>query len=214
VTHSPADAAGIGTKVRAIPLAVGTTYLPDTGDRIAFFGNLFYAPNHEAAMWICQELAPRFASLGVGAEKILIAGRRPHPSLREAADGAGVELQADVADLNAVLTAAAVVLAPMTLGSGSQYKVLDAIGAGRACVISPVANSGLGLIDGRSALIRERAAEPFADAIYQLLTDRSWRAELTAEARAHIAPYMPKQVADTWRASVREVMETAPRPLR
>jgi len=206
VSHSPTDAAGIGPGVRSVPLSVGTTPLPDTGERIAFFGNLFYAPNHEAAMWICAELAPRLAAQGVGPERILIAGRRPYPSLLEAAARAGVELRADVADLDTVLAEAAVVLAPMTLGSGSQYKVLDAVGAGRACVISPVANSGLGLVDGRSAMVRERAAAPFADAVLQLLAHPSLRARLVAHARTEVAAYMPEQVAETWRALVREVL--------
>lgn len=199
VAHSPTDAASIGPNVRSVPLSVGTRPLPDTGTKVVFMGNLFYSPNHEAAMWICTDLAGALAPRGVSADAIVIAGRRPHPSLRAAAARSGVELRADVADLTEVLREAAIALAPMRLGTGLQYKVLDAVGAARACIISPVANMGLDLEDGRSALVRDRQPEPFADAIATLLSDRDERARLADGARERLAPYMPDQVAKMWR---------------
>jgi glycosyltransferase involved in cell wall biosynthesis len=205
---TPADAKGIAPNVRPIPLSVGTRPSADSGERVAFFGNLFYAPNHEAAMWICNELAPSLQAHGVDPEAMLIAGRRPHPALVKAAERAGVELRADVEDLKTIIDEAAVVVAPMTLGSGSQYKVLDAVGAGRPCVLSPVANTALGFVDGSSALVRERAVAPFAEAIAQLLGDPQLRSRLREAALTHIAPYSSERVGEAWRSLLRELFVT------
>ena len=206
VAHSAADAAAIGQSVGTIPLSVGTRPTPESGDKVVFVGNLFYAPNHEAATWICTELVPRLQARGMDSADVVIAGRRPRPALRAAALTAGVELRADVADLSAVPLDAAVVVAPMRLGTGAQYKVLDAVGAGRACVLSPLANAGLELVDGESALVREREPEPFADAVASLLADPCWRRRLADEALRRVADYLPESVAQAWRATVRRVV--------
>lgn len=205
VAHSSPDAAGIDASVAVIPLSVGARPLPESGSKVVFLGNLFYAPNHEAAAWVCTELVPRLRDRGVDAADVVIAGRRPRPALRQAALAAGVDLRADVADLSVVLAEAAVVLAPMRLGTGAQYKVLDAVGTGRACVLSPVANAGLELEDGTSALVRDREPEAFADAAATLLDDPSLRRRLADEARRRLADHRPELVAERWRAAVRRV---------
>jgi hypothetical protein len=79
---------------------------------------------------------------------------------------------------------------------------LDAIGAGRPCVISEVANAGLGLVDGRSALVRERRAEPFAEAVTTLLEDSYVASRLVAEARLQLTHLLPDAVAVAWRTAV------------
>jgi glycosyltransferase involved in cell wall biosynthesis len=208
VAHSPADAAAISPLVRFIPLSVGTPAMEEQGDRIAFMGNLFYEPNHEAATWICESLVPHLRMLGVAPDRVVIAGRQPRPSLKELAGRVGADLRADVVDLDEVLREAAVVIAPMSLGSGAQYKVIDAVGAGRPCVISDIANSGLGLVDGQSALIRDRmSAASFAEAIVSLSRDVALRNRLVSNARQQLAAFMPEVVAGAWRAAAREVAD-------
>ncbi len=202
VAHSQADAAAISPSVGTIPLSPGTHPLPDDGTRVVFVGNLFYGPNHEAAMWVCSDLVPALAKLGISPDSVVVAGRKPLEPLREAARRAGIDLRADVPDLNAVYAEAAVVMAPMKLGVGALYKTVDAVGAGRACVLSPVANEGLGLVDGHSALVRERRAGPFAEAVAALMADPSLRRRLSARAREQLADFMPEIVAAQWRDAV------------
>jgi glycosyltransferase involved in cell wall biosynthesis len=198
---SPQDAAAISPAVRTILSAIGTSPSPDVGTKVVFTGNLFYAPNVEAALWICTELAPRLQTLGVDPSHVVIAGRRPPPALRSEAARAGVDLRADVDDLAPVLAEAAVVVAPVVLGSGVQNKVLDAVGVGRACVVSPFTNQALGLVDGHSALVRERTGDAFADAIVTLLADPDLRRRLARQAMEHFDPYTEAAVTAAWRAS-------------
>lgn len=197
---SPHDATAIAPGVKTIPLAIGTSPSPDVGTKVVFTGNLFYAPNVEAATWICTQLTPRLGALGVDPRDIVIAGRRPPAALRAHTASAGVDLRADVDDLALVLAEAAVVVAPVMLGSGVQFKVLDAVGAGRACVVSPFANQGLGLVDGHSALVRDRTAHAFADAIVTLLGDLTMRRRLARNATEQFAPCSGQAVGEAWRA--------------
>jgi glycosyltransferase involved in cell wall biosynthesis len=200
---SQPDAAAIAAGVRAIPLAMAAEPEPGTGDKVAFTGNLFYGPNHEAALWICNALVPRLERLGIGRDRLVVAGRRPHPELQAATARAGVELRRDVDDLAAVVRDASVVIAPVSFGSGVQCKVLDAVGAGRACVLTAFANRALGLVDGESALVRERNGEHdgdgFAEAVAALLADSSLRQRLAEGARRQLRAHRPAAVATAWR---------------
>ncbi|MFN2607370.1 MAG: glycosyltransferase family 4 protein [Acidimicrobiales bacterium] len=203
IACSEADAAAVSPAVAVVPLAAATAPLPEEGDDVVFFGNLFYAPNHEAATWICDHLVAPLQRLGVGPGRIVLAGRRPRTALRERAAAVGVRLRADVADLSDVLRGAAVVLAPMELGSGIQNKVLDAVGAGRACVLTPHANAGIGLVDGHSALVRERRPDEFAAAVATLAGDAGLRLRLAREAGRQLSRFRPEAVAAAWRAALR-----------
>ncbi len=214
VAHSSADASAISSRVRTIPLSRGTSPTPDDGTLVVFAGNLFYGPNHEAAMWICTDLVPALAERGIGPERVVVAGRAPRDPVRQAAAAAGIDLRADVPDLAAVYDEAAVVIAPMALGVGALYKTIDAVGAGRACVLSPVANQGLGLVDGESALVADRQPGPFAEAVASLLADPALRGRLVARALAALDDNRPDMVAHRWRAAARDAASpvAAPQP--
>jgi glycosyltransferase involved in cell wall biosynthesis len=204
------DAAAIAPSVQTIPPAIGTHPSPDTGTKIVFTGNLFYEPNTEAATWMCRELAPRLAAMGVDPGDIVIAGRRPPGVLTRAAEEARVDLRPDVPDLTDVLVEAALVVAPVALGSGVQNKVLDAVGAARACVVSDFTNQVLGLVDGHSALVRDRTPEAFADAIVTLLGDPGLRQRLVKNALEQFACYTEEAVASEWRRHLHALL---PRPI-
>jgi glycosyltransferase involved in cell wall biosynthesis len=200
---SPQDAAAIGSDVQTIRPSIATRPLADHGTKVVFIGNLFYEPNLEAAHWICDQLVPHLRALSMDPGSIIIAGRRPPTTLRTKAKRAGIDLRPSFPDLADLLSEAAVFICPVVLGSGVQNKVIDAVGAGRACVLTPFTNQTLALEDGQSALIRERDPNIFADAILSLLNDSALRRRLTQNALRQLQPYSPEVVADMWRTSFR-----------
>lgn len=203
VAITEVDAAGIAPSTKAIPMAMQYRPMPDNGTKVVFGGNLFFAPNTEAAAWICSTLVPRLQSLGVEPGRVLIAGRRPPRSLCRQAEAAGVDLRPDPPDMATVLAEAAVAVSPVVFGSGCQNKVIDATSAGRACVVTPFTNRPLGLVDGVSAAIRERAAADFATAVVTLLADPALRARLVAAATERLAAHAEEAVHHAWRAALR-----------
>lgn len=203
------DAAAISPDVIPIRHSIGTHLRPAAGTKVVFTGNLFYPPNLDAARWICESLVPRLKVLGIDPGRVVIAGRRPPRSLQEAAAVAGVDLRADVPDLLDVLSEAAVVVAPVVFGAGVQSKVLDAVGAGRPCVLTPFANKSIGLQDAHSGIERERTPEAFAGAIVQLLDDPASRERLADNAREFLQLYAHDAVAIAWRDSLRTLASRA-----
>lgn len=212
VAHADTDARRLGEDVLTIPLSPATSPMPDDGAKILFSGNLYYHPNDEAAIWICDQLVPELAKRGIKPDSVVICGRRPGAHLRERARIAGADFRPDVADMVPVIREAAVVLSPMAMGSGSQYKVIDAVGAARATVITPRANEGLNLKDGESAFIRPREPGPFADAIVLLMESSSLRSDFTAAARTALTDWMPESTAAAWRSLVESVAEQSAQP--
>jgi len=196
------DAAGISPATVTVPMAMQYPSTPDTGDKVVFAGNLFFTPNAEAAEWICSTLVPQLRALGVDAARVVIAGRRPSPALQRQADAAGVDLRPEPPDMGAVLAEAAVAVMPVELGAGCQTKVIDATGAGRACVVTPFTARPFGLVDGVSAAVHERTAPAFAEAVVALLADPARRARLVAGARERLAPYSEAAVHDAWRSAL------------
>jgi len=149
-------------------------------------------------MWICTELVP-YLSPHVAPDRIVVAGRRPRTELVAAARHAGVDLRADVASLASIVAEASVIIAPITLGAGVQSKIIDAVAALRPCVLTPQANRGLSLQDGISALVRERTADEFGDAILELLADPTLGDHLALRASSMLAPFAPERVHVRWR---------------
>jgi len=87
-----------------------------------------------------------------------------------------------VEDLRPLYAASTVAAVPLEVSAGTNIKVMEAMAAGRALVTTPVGCAGLGLEDGRDALIR---TEPpaFAEALAELLSNATLRSAVAARAR-------------------------------
>ena len=93
-----------------------------------------------------------------------------------------IEIHGFVEDLRPFYARAAVAAVPLEVSAGTNIKVMEAMACGRAVVSTPVGCAGLGLEDGRDALIRA-GAEDFAEALAGLLSDDQQRRSLAARAR-------------------------------
>ncbi len=150
--------------------------------RIAFTGNLGYFPNVDAVEWFVRAVLPRVRQARPRTT-FVAAGARPHRRLRAlATDDGAVLVRGDVPDLAAVLTRAAVAVAPMQAGSGQPLKILEAMACGTPVVATPVAASGLAADPGRHLLIGDDA-ESFAAHVVRLLDAPALAADLACAAR-------------------------------
>ena len=197
------DAGALGPHVLCIPSMVppgdGVVGRKSSEGHVVFTGNLFFGPNDEAALWICQTLVPALSRRGVQPACVIIAGRRPSPRLRKEAERSGVRLLPDVDDMQRVLSTATVVIAPMRLGSGIKIKILEAVAMGKPCIVTSEANEGVGLIDGDSVMVRPREADAFADAISDLLGSPALRQRIAEAAIRRLATHSADTVLESWR---------------
>jgi glycosyltransferase involved in cell wall biosynthesis len=174
-------------RVEVIPLGIRLAAPLDpegTEQAVVFVGSFVHPPNVDAARFLVTEILPHVRS-AVPEVTAYVVGDAPPPAIRELA-GDGVVVTGRVASVEPYLERAAVVVAPVRLGGGMRVKVLDALGAGKALVATPLGVSGLGIEDGVHALVREGSA-PLGQAIAALLRDPGRRRALGTSARAWAA---------------------------
>jgi glycosyltransferase involved in cell wall biosynthesis len=169
-------------RIEQIPLAVDLRTMPldpaGNGRDVLFVGNFIHPPNVEAADRLVRSIFPQIGARRPDA-RLVIVGDGPPASLQSSDS---VVVTGRVADLDPVLDAAAVVVAPLSSGGGMRVKVLDALGAGKAVVASPLALEGIDV--GAGEVVVADGDDEFADAIVELLEHSSRRVELGRAARA------------------------------
>jgi glycosyltransferase involved in cell wall biosynthesis len=136
---------------------------------VVLSGNMAYPPNRDAAEWFAGEILTAIRRRRPGTSAMVVG--RNAASLRLA----GVDVASDVPDLHAYLRRARVAIAPLRMGTGAPYKVLEGAACGAAVVATPLAAEGFGLIPAGAT------AEELARRTVELLEDDALRAE---QARA------------------------------
>ena len=139
---------------------------------VVLSGNMRYPPNRRAAEMLDREILPTLRKRIAGV-RVVVAGRAADTLRLE-----HVEVMSDVPDMLAVLRTAKVAVAPLELGTGSPYKVLEAAACGAAVVSSPWAAARFGL-----AALTASDAAGYCDALYELLSDPGRRAALVAQSQ-------------------------------
>ena len=143
---------------------------------VVFVGSR-YAPNTEAARFICGRLAPALSDV-----QFVIAGGCTDEVMPGEIPGNVTALGAvDAETRDRVLAAADVAINPMSRGSGTNIKVLDFLGAGLPTLTTAVGGRGLGDGAGVSYLVAE--LDDFAREIRALLGSPARRDRLAASAR-------------------------------
>jgi polysaccharide biosynthesis protein PslH len=102
---------------------------------VLFVANVLYEPNEQAGMRLIENAWPRVRERVAHAE-LHVVGTGTHERLGRFT-GDGVRIAGQVADLRSHYEAAAVVVAPVESGGGTQLKVLEALAYGRVVVGSP-----------------------------------------------------------------------------
>jgi glycosyltransferase involved in cell wall biosynthesis len=140
---------------------------PD-GCTVLFFGLLATVPNVDGVVYFLREIWPRIVAARPDA-RFVVVGADPAPTIRAHA-GPGVTIVGPVDDLRPYLAAAAVVVVPLRLGSGTRLKILEAWAMGRPVVSTALGAEGLEAVSGRHLLIADDAAG-FASAVVRVLSE-------------------------------------------
>lgn len=141
---------------------------PSAAPDFVFLGTYTYQPNEVAAKILIEEILPRLQQRLPGARLVLV-GRGARPWMTAAARRhPGVVVTGEVEDVRPFLHAAAAMVVPLTIGSGTRLKILEAF-ASRCPVISTAKGAeGLGAVDG-THLLHAETPEMFVQQIERLL---------------------------------------------
>ena len=151
---------------------------------VAFLGQMDYPPNVLAAEHLAHEVMPRVRMTAPGAV-LKIIGRAPTKAVQRLEDDGRVEVTGAVESVPKALSDVRVFCAPLDRGRGIPNKVLDALAAGRATVISSWSAKALSGRPGEDYLVAD-GAEARAAAIAALLNDPARADALGAAGQAYV----------------------------
>lgn len=173
VVFSSKDQALLPETARSVvvypPLAAGSALLErrDTHPPyVLFVGPLHRAENADAMLYFTTEVWPLVRAELPNA-RLLIAGRKPADPASSIASAPGVELLGFVDDIDDLYSGAAAVIAPIRLGAGLKFKVLDALVRGIPLIATSVAFEGVET--GSSPLTSIDSTSNFAAAVSSAL---------------------------------------------
>jgi polysaccharide biosynthesis protein PslH len=141
---------------------------PCDGRTVVFFGLLSTVPNVDAVQFFVREVWPRIVRARPDA-RFKIIGAHPPPSLQALA-GPRVEITGLVEDLRPHLAAAAVLVVPLRLGSGTRLKIVEGMAMARPIVSTTLGAEGIEVVPGRDLLVADDPTG-FAAAVVRLLED-------------------------------------------
>lgn len=153
---------------------------PADASTVLFFGLLSTLPNADGLRFFLHEIWPRIAARRAGA-RCKIVGAQPPDWLRALA-GPRIEVTGLVGDLRPDLAAAAVVVVPLRLGSGTRLKIVEAMAMAKPIVSTTLGAEGIDAVPGRDLLIADDP-EAFAAAVVRILDDPELAARLAGAGR-------------------------------
>ena len=219
VAVSQEDASRLGTisgnvDVFVVPNGVDTRALePSTSDPtgdIVFVGGYSWFPNADGMEFFAYEILPRLRRTIPGV-RVRWIGRAPTEVI-DRFRGLGVDMLGYVDDMRPEVHRARCVIVPLRIGGGTRLKILDAWALGKAVVSTSVGCEGLATESGRNILIADTPHE-FAAEVVRVLSERSLRARLEAEARrTAIAHYDWETLGETMRTRYSSLLGGGPAP--
>lgn len=148
---------------------------------VGTLGSMFYPPNVRAVEWFAQRVWPRVRAAVRGAEWRVV-GSRPTRRVRRLGKLPGVVVTGFVPDAAAELSGFRVFANPVSDALGVQSKLLCALAAGCAAVVTRNTAAGIDY-PGEAPFLIADEPRAFADAVILLLRDEQLASRLAAEGR-------------------------------
>ncbi len=151
---------------------------------LVFTGKMDYRPNLDAALWFADEILPRIRARQPGARLVLV-GQQPPATLVQRGQQPGVVVTGAVEDTRPYIASAAVYVAPLRMGGGTRFKLLEAMALARPVVSTRLGAEGFAVQDGRDLLLAD-SAEEIAAACLRLLAEVDLGRQLGLAGRAFV----------------------------
>jgi glycosyltransferase involved in cell wall biosynthesis len=152
--------------------------------QVVYVGNLRYPPNAQAAIRLVRDVMPAVWGARPDAQ-VVIVGDGPPPEVQAEARPDRVMVTGRVPDVRPYLAGAWVGCVPLLAGSGTKYKVLEALSAGVPLVCSPLAAEGLELEADRDLALGATDGE-LARAVLRLLEHPDAAREMARRGRRRV----------------------------
>ncbi len=178
-----------GVPVETIPAAVDldrfTFHGPNEREKnsLILLGGMNWAPNRDAAIWFANDILPLVRREFPNVVCHLIGSDPPMGSLPPSSDHFRIE--GYVNDILPYYRNVSVGLIPLRVGGGMRVKMVEMMASGLPIVSTSIGAEGNRAVPGKHYLAAD-SAESFAQAVVQLLQDRSEQERLANAGRTFI----------------------------
>lgn len=169
-----------GIDVEAYAAGQNNHAAPPGPPSLVFTGKMDFRPNIDAMLWFGLEVFPRIKR-AVPATRLYIVGQQPHARLDVLRSDPNITITGAVDDVRPHIERAQVYIAPLRVGGGTRFKLLEAMALRKAIVTTTLGCEGFDVAHGDHMLIAD-TADAFAAAVIQALRDPGLRARLGAAA--------------------------------
>ena len=160
------------------------TWVPSSPKRIVFVGSMAYPPNRSGVERFAEQILPRIRSQEAETE-FVICGPGSLSLSRKLRDKPGVRVAGFVEDLVSMYLSASVLVNPVPVAGGAQYKLLEAMALGLPIVASPDSAAVGSMTHGKELLVAD-STESFASAVLAILRDPKLAARLSENGREFV----------------------------
>lgn len=154
---------------------------------LCFLGKMSYQPNADAVIWFCRNVFPILKENHEGL-KFYILGIEPSDEIM-ALKSEGIEITGFLENPYKTIKRCMAMVVPIRNGAGMQNKILESMVVGTPCVISTIAEEGLGGKNGQTYIVADTVSE-YVDAIEMLIQNPQTRKKIGEEASLFVKQYM------------------------
>ncbi len=158
--------------------------IDEPGPNLVFTGKMDFRPNIDAMLWFGSEVWPRVKAARLDA-RWWIVGQKPSPRLDALRADPAITVTGGVDDIRAAIARAAVYIAPLRVGGGTRFKLLEAMAMRRAIVTTSMGCEGFEVESGREMVVAD-APEAFASAVIDLLADPARQTRMGESGHAFV----------------------------
>jgi glycosyltransferase involved in cell wall biosynthesis len=158
-------------------------------NRVLFVGSFSYFANVDALIWLLEDIWPRFITKHKSTEvELHIVGRGADANLKDLVSKNGMVIDESVEDIRVAFQEATVLVAPLRAGSGTKYKILEAMASHCPVLTTDVGAEGLKVSNGKQLIVENESAK-LADMLGELIANESMREQLTLQGYNFVKEY-------------------------
>lgn len=182
-----------GLQAKVIPNCIDVEeyqQVSNGGDKefdLLFTGKMDYRPNIDAVLWFAHEVWPLIRQARPKTTWAIV-GQKPHNRIKHLSKIEGIKITGWVPKIPPYMNGSKVYIMPFRVGSGTRFKLIEAMAASKAVVSTSLGCEGFPLIDGQDLLIEDEP-QGFARAVVRLLDQPEERSRLGQAVRRLAADY-------------------------
>jgi polysaccharide biosynthesis protein PslH len=192
---------GLDREITVVPNGVDLeAFKVRTADKIydlIFTGNMAYPPNVETAVHLVRKIMPIIWKSRPEVTLALV-GATPDPKVQALASDR-VTVTGWVEDMSAYYAKGKVFIAPMSIGTGLQNKLLEAMAMNLPCITSNLVNNALGAQNRVSVLLGETPVQ-YASLALSVLNDEGLSQKIAVNGFLHVSEKF------TWKGTTDRLM--------